>query len=188
MSNEPSDAELKEAAKFVSTKLARLVHPGGQTFYDVATDVAKLLAAHRADSESELAKAGVTQESIRKLYQERGYTSDLNILALGLSEECGEVCASILDLSSEYKPKPNRVKSDLAHELKDALTYLYAIANASGINLTTDSDAENLARALRPFASEYDLDKLQKAGVQMEYAESVELARAALAAHAAAKR
>lgn len=82
----------------------------------------------------------VTQKSVKELYQERGYISDLKILALGLSEECGEVCAAVLDLSSDYKPKDSRVKSDLEHELKDALTYLYAIANASGINLTPDSE------------------------------------------------
>lgn len=56
MSNElkPTDAELEEAAQFVRTKLTE-VYPGSQTFYDVATDIAKLLAAHRRDDE--LAKA-----------------------------------------------------------------------------------------------------------------------------------
>ena len=45
------------------------------------------------------------------------------------------MAAAVLDLSPEYKPKPERIKSDLEHELRDCLVYIRAIANSAGIDL-----------------------------------------------------
>lgn len=78
---------------------------------------------------------GKYQALARHVYGKRGYSDDLRILALGLNEEAGEVAAAVLDRSKEFKPKPNRVKSDLEHELRDCLFYLCAIANAADIDL-----------------------------------------------------
>jgi len=75
------------------------------------------------------------QDKVAELYKAHGYDNDLHILGLGLCEEAGEVAAAILDRSQYFKPKEGRVKSDLEHELKDALIYLLAIANAANIEL-----------------------------------------------------
>jgi len=78
---------------------------------------------------------GEFQDAVARMYSLRGYTEDLKMLALGLCEEAGEICAAVLDLSPGFRQKEGRVKSDLEHELNDCLTYLLAIANAAGIDL-----------------------------------------------------
>lgn len=85
------------------------------------------------------------QEYVRIVYEQRGYTNELEILGLGLCEEAGEVCAAILDSNPKFVATPDRQKSDLAHELTDCLTYLCAIANATGIDLDRKA-RENLKR------------------------------------------
>ena len=75
------------------------------------------------------------QAAVRFLYARRGYTEDINVLALGLCEEAGEVAAAVLDLTPHFKSKPERAQSDLEHELKDCLMYLLALANSAGIDL-----------------------------------------------------
>lgn len=75
------------------------------------------------------------QQDVKELYQRRGYTSDLKILALGLCEEAGEIAAAVLDRSDDFASKKGRTKSDLAHELNDCLIYLCALANAAEIDL-----------------------------------------------------
>ena len=76
------------------------------------------------------------QEYTRRVYQERGYISDnLELLALGICEEAGEVAAAVLDLNPDFKQKPGREPSMLLHELKDLLVYLCALANAAGFDL-----------------------------------------------------
>lgn len=75
------------------------------------------------------------QKRVARLYKDKGYTNKLEVLVLGLCEEAGEICAAVLDMSADFKAEPDRIKSDLAHELKDCLVYLCAIANAAGIDL-----------------------------------------------------
>ena len=76
------------------------------------------------------------QAKVKRLYIERGYTSDLPTLGLGLCEEAGEVAGAINNLNPLYKQRDGRNQDDLRHELKDTLVYLYAIANSAGIQLS----------------------------------------------------
>lgn len=78
---------------------------------------------------------GSFQEGVAAKYVSRGYTDNLKTLGLGLSEETGELCAAILDVSPDFQPSDHRQISDLRHELYDVLTYLSAIANAANIKL-----------------------------------------------------
>ncbi len=76
------------------------------------------------------------QQYVQRKYQERGYVSDnLEILALGICEEAGEVAAAVLDLNPDFKQKPGRDLSWLHHELMDLLVYVAALANAAGCDL-----------------------------------------------------
>jgi len=76
------------------------------------------------------------QHFVARIYQERGYVSDnLELLALGICEEAGEVAAAILDDNPAFKQKPGREPSLLKHELIDLLTYIAALANAAGYEL-----------------------------------------------------
>ena len=75
------------------------------------------------------------QKAVRRFYITRGYSHDLHILGLGLCEEVGEVASAILNASPQYRPRDGRVLSDLAHELKDCLVYINAIANSAGVDL-----------------------------------------------------
>ncbi len=78
---------------------------------------------------------GQFQNAVRQEYEERGYSHSIELLALGLCEEAGEIASAVLDMSDEFKPSVHREKSDLVHELHDCLTYLCAIANSAGIDL-----------------------------------------------------
>lgn len=78
---------------------------------------------------------GIVQESVKVRYKERGYTDDLAVLGLGLSEEAGEVYAAILKMNDDFKQKDGRTVKNLEHELKDCLVYICAIANSVGIEL-----------------------------------------------------
>lgn len=75
------------------------------------------------------------QNRVALMYSERGYTSDLPTLGLGLCEEAGEVAGAINNQNSLFTPKPGRTRHALAHELKDLLQYAAAIANAAGLEL-----------------------------------------------------
>ena len=75
------------------------------------------------------------QEEVAELYKERGYTSDLLTLGLGLCEEAGEVAKAINQMNPEYVPEPDRDIRNLEHELRDVLVYVCGIANAANIDL-----------------------------------------------------
>lgn len=75
------------------------------------------------------------QMNVDRMYQERGYTTDLMTLGLGLCEEAGEIAGAINNSNPKYRQNKGRSQDSLAHELKDALVYLLAIANSAGIFL-----------------------------------------------------
>jgi NTP pyrophosphatase (non-canonical NTP hydrolase) len=75
------------------------------------------------------------QMNVERMYQERGYTADLMTLVLGLCEEAGEVAGAVNNLNPKYKQKTGRTQDGLAHELKDILVYVCAIANSAGVFL-----------------------------------------------------
>lgn len=83
-----------------------------------------------------MTKLDELQAAIERMYQERGYTSDLLTLGLGLCEEAGEVAGAINNMNPLYSKREGRGTDSLEHELKDALVYLCAIANSAGIFLS----------------------------------------------------
>ena len=76
------------------------------------------------------------QHYVMRVYQQRGYVqTSLELLALGICEEAGEVAAAVLDLNPDFKQKEGREPSMLYHELMDLLVYVCALANAAGYDL-----------------------------------------------------
>jgi NTP pyrophosphatase (non-canonical NTP hydrolase) len=75
------------------------------------------------------------QTKVAVMYAQRGYTTDILTLGLGLCEEAGEVAGAINNRNPQYMKRDGRSTDTLEHELKDALVYLCAIANSAGVEL-----------------------------------------------------
>lgn len=89
---------------------------------------------------------GEAQSLVRVLYHQRGYTDDVTTLTLGLVEEVGEIAKAVnVDNPKYIQTKPYNGHS-LEHEVKDALIYLFGIANSSKIDID-DLLTEYLSRS-----------------------------------------
>ena len=80
---------------------------------------------------------GELQTRIELRNRQRGYTTDVITLTLGVCEEAGELAKAVNMKNPLYVPRKGSQSDSIEHELGDLLVYLVSVANACEIDLET---------------------------------------------------